>query len=259
MPEELERAVALARDRAGEELERETPPKLSKEGGVKTGGPVEGRKGGKIVEINEKMLPEIGKPGEHSYTILKATAGKKDGPGKIKKGKATTKEQPAAVKDKPIDVPETKSEVQEERKDSVEIEVPGKVAPRKMFVCKVDGCAHSYNYSGGLRDHMRREHGAAKLPCRVPTCPATFTTHRSLGRHMKKEHGAAKERWEVASTNGKNPAGDKEEGGKLLGKRRHSSKEEDGRVKELGKVQKQWEKEREEEVEGELTQEDMFM
>ena len=92
MPEELERAVALARDRAGEELERETPPKLSKEGGVKTGGPVEGRKGGKIVEINEKMLPEIGKPGEHSYT----TAGKKDGPGKIKKGKATTKEQPAA-------------------------------------------------------------------------------------------------------------------------------------------------------------------
>ena len=117
----------------------------------------------------------------------------------------------------------------------------------------------SYNYSGGLRDHMRREHGAAKLPCRVPTCPATFTTHRSLGRHMKKEHGAAKERWEVASTNGKNPAGDKEEGGKLLGKRRHSSKEEDGRVKELGKVQKQWEKEREEEVEGELSQGGIFM
>ena len=231
MPEELERAVALARDRAGE-LRGETPPELSKKGAVKAGGPVEGRKGGKIVE---KIVE------------------------KIKKGKATTKEQPAAVKDKPIEVPETKSEVQEERKDSVEIEVPGKVAPRKMFVCKVDGCAHSYNYSGGLRDHMRREHGAAKLPCRVPTCPATFTTHKSLGRHMKKEHGAAKERWEVASTNGKNPAGDKEEGGKLLGKRRHSSKEEDGRVKELGKVQKQWEKEREEEVEGELSQEEIFM
>ena len=43
--EELERAVAVAKDRVGEEQGGRTPAKLSKEGAVKTGGAAEGRKG----------------------------------------------------------------------------------------------------------------------------------------------------------------------------------------------------------------------
>ena len=136
-----------------------------------------------------------------------------------------------------------------------------KVTPRKMFTCKVKGCGQSYNYSGGLRDHMRREHGAAKLPCRVPTCPATFTTHKSLGGHMKKEHGGARERWEVAdasvgSTDVKSPEDDEEEEQEvamLLSKRRREA-EEKKKKKELENVQKQRREEREEEVEGDMSQ-----
>ena len=68
MLEELERAVAVAKDRVGEEQGGRTPAKLSKEGAVKTGGAAEGRKGrttpkkgGKSVKIDEKVLPEIRK------------------------------------------------------------------------------------------------------------------------------------------------------------------------------------------------------
>ena len=43
--EELERAVAVAKDRVGEEQGGRTPAKMSKEGAVKTGGAAEGRKG----------------------------------------------------------------------------------------------------------------------------------------------------------------------------------------------------------------------
>ena len=60
--EELERAVAVAKDRVGEEQSGRTPAKLSKEGAVKTGGAAEGRKGrttpnkeGKTVKIDEKV------------------------------------------------------------------------------------------------------------------------------------------------------------------------------------------------------------
>jgi len=215
------------------------------------------------------VLTEIRKTvTDHTYTTPKPAAGKKDCPGKIKKGKPTTKEQPSAVKKKPVDAPKTESEVKKERIDSVEIEVLDEVAckvtTRKMLACKVDGCAHSYNYSSGLKDHMRREHGAAKLPCRVPTCPATFTTHRTLGSHMKKEHGAAKECLEVACTDDESPTGDKDkEEGKLLGKRRHCEKEEEGgrmnEVQKVQKVQRQWEKEREEELGDDMSQEGIFM
>ena len=134
--EELERAVAVAKDRVGEEQSGRTPAKLSKEGAVKTGGAAEGRKGrttpnkeGKTVKIDEKV------------------------------------------------------------------------------------------------------------------------------------HGAAKECREVACTDDESPTGDKDkEEGKLLGKRKHCEKEEeDGRMNEVQKVQRQWEKEREEELGDDMSQEGIFM
>ena len=56
---------------------------------------------------------------------------------------------------------------------------------RPYYPCIEQNCDKKFLDRRTLKDHLRKDHGAAKLVCGFENCAATFTIHKSLWLHKK--------------------------------------------------------------------------
>ena len=62
----------------------------------------------------------------------------------------------------------------------------------KPYPCVEQNCYKKFLDRRNLKDHLRKDHGEAKLVCGFENCAATFTSQNSLWLHKKKYNHAYK-------------------------------------------------------------------